>query len=353
MKFELLETYLRLSETKPFQEKGRDSDGTNSSSETLSSYCEAELNVAYPEIAEIVVSSERDSYETSNYRKKRKLAQGGMGLVFEAEQRSLKRDVVIKEIYQDDRAELLSHRLIHEARLAGKLEHPNVAPVYELGQTKNGRPILVMKRIDGISWKELLHDPENAFWHKVTGDRLVWNLNVLIQICNAVAYAHDKGVVHRDIKPENIMLGQFGEVYLLDWGLAFDITKPVGPLVPLAAGTPAYMAPEMLRGIDEVDFRTDVYLLGAVLYELLVGYGPHKADSASEAIQKILVDREFPFPKALSQTIVSICQKAISFDKEDRFQSVSELRQRIQEHLSQSSYLNGITQCCACAMCLQ
>ena len=311
--------------------------------QTLSSHFGQRTTNSYPLLRRISTTPKDDG--PLDYRKGESLGQGGMGQVYQAEQVSLQRDVAIKEVHRGDKELLFSHRLIHEARLVGKLEHPNVAPVYELGQTQDGMPLLVMKRIDGIAWSELLGDPNHLFWENIQGDRLVWNIGVLIQICNAVEYAHAQGIIHRDIKPENIMLGHYGEIYLLDWGLGFSINDDDHSYIPVAAGTPAYMAPEMLRSLEEIDFRTDVYLLGALLYELLSGEPPHKGDSAPEAIRNILEQREPALPKDLPDDIKNICHQAISFNKGNRFASVGVFRSKLQEHLTRRTSNQLVDEC--------
>ena len=146
-----------------------------------------------------------------------------------------------------------------------------MVPVYDLGLDESGAPFIVMKHNEGDHWLKLLGDDEALKKHAPGRERLDAHLAILVQVCNAVHFAHSRGVIHRDLKPENVMVGSFGEVYLVDWGVA---TKP-GPVTQIA-GTPAYMAPEMLGGDGaEISPRTDVYLLGAVLYEILAGRAPH------------------------------------------------------------------------------
>ena len=177
-------------------------------------------------------------------------------------------------------------RLLKEARLTGALEHPHIIPVHIIARTAEGEPLLVMKRIEGISWRHFIEAPDeraDAFAGETALEKL---LEVLMQVAKAVHYAHTRGVVHRDLKPENVMIGRFGEVYLLDWGIAVRLDE--GEVrEEQVAGTPGYLAPEMAGGASHpITPRTDVYLLGAVLHELLTGEPPHQAPTMQAALFK-------------------------------------------------------------------
>ena len=199
------------------------------------------------------------------------LGQGGMGVVHLATQLPLGRKVAVKRLQPAHTSLEDIESLLSESWLSGSLEHPNIIPIYDLGLDAAGLPVLVMKRIEGLSWGTLLRDPDAMSRHAPGRSPLEANLRILMQVCNALHYAHARGVVHRDVKPDNVMVGSFGEVYLVDWGIA----APPGPSRQLA-GTPVYMAPEMLGGDHAViSAQTDVYLLGSVLCELLTGQPPH------------------------------------------------------------------------------
>src|SRR5262249_9535023 len=145
---------------------------------------------------------------------------------------------------------------LEEAKTTGLVDHPGIVPVHALGRDPAGRPILVMKRVEGVSWRQLLDDSTDVAWttlERPGTDRLAFHLETLMQVCNALAFAHRRGIIHRDIKPSNVMVGEFGEVFLLDWGIACPIQRGAGAsssdeTAPAATlcGTPAYMAPEML-----------------------------------------------------------------------------------------------------------
>jgi hypothetical protein len=145
------------------------------------------------------------------------LGEGGMGRVLSARQRSLGREVAVKTVRDELLDPVTSQALISEGLITGYLEHPNITPVHQLGKDVDGRPLLVMKRITGVVWSDLLADPEHEAWSRLAtlpSDRQQAHIEILMQVCNGVSFAHSRGVVHRDIKPDNIMIGEFGEVYL-------------------------------------------------------------------------------------------------------------------------------------------
>jgi serine/threonine protein kinase len=223
------------------------------------------------------------------------LGTGAMGMVRVATQPGMGRKVAVKTLrpLHQDRAATL--RLLQEAWITGALEHPNIVPVYEIAIDRDKSPQVVLRRIDGLHWRDLIRDPSRV--HELYGeeDLFEWNLRVLMQVASALHFAHQRGVVHRDVKPENVMIGRFGDVYVMDWGIAVSTRKEDEGRIPVAwkvtemAGTPAYMAPEMLDGEEPfVSARTDVYLLGATLYELVAGRAPHRGDSLMELVRSIV-----------------------------------------------------------------
>ncbi len=264
------------------------------------------------------------------------LGEGGMGVVRSATQLSLGRDVAVKTLREDHRHPLGVGKLLREALITGSLEHPNIVPVYDLGLDAAGAPMLVLKRISGVALRALLADPELVRKRFGPGEVLEWHLRTLMQVCSAVHFAHRRGIVHRDIKPENIMVGEFGEVYVLDWGIAVALTDDGTRRFPLAAdatdiaGTPLYMAPEMFGG-DTPDERTDVYLLGATLYEIVSGTPPHKGDSLVE-IMCSLADPP-PLPEGVPGELAAVWLRAMAHAPADRFASAEELRLAIQSFL--------------------
>lgn len=266
------------------------------------------------------------------------IGEGGMGLVRAATQRSLGRKVAVKTLRPDVKSEQATLRLLREAWVIGSLEHPNIVPVYDLGLDDDGTPIIVLKHIEGVAWSELIADPAAVKARFGADDLLEYNLRLLIQLCNAVSLAHSRGIIHRDLKPENVMIGRFGEVYLVDWGIAVSLRDDPTGRLPLAsqstemAGTPAYMAPEMLGGSGKLGEHTDVYLLGAILYEILVGRPPHAYENFRATVASILLS-QITFPEHVPRELAAIASRAMSRAPEERFASADELRQRLEWYL--------------------
>jgi len=253
-------------------------------------------------------------------------ARGGLGRVVQAIDKRLQRRVAVKELLRRDGWH--EARFVREALITARLEHPGIVPVHEAGRWPNGDPYYVMKLVEGRTLKELFAAPSTM------RDRLRL-LPHVIAIADAVGYAHAEGVIHRDLKPSNVIVGEFGETIVIDWGLARDRRQPNLPDLPepVAAvgsastisgkviGTPAYMAPEQARG-DNVDERADVYAIGAVLYELLAGTQPH-ADTTPEAVlERVLAGPPTPLPKLAGEApgeLVDIVQKAMARAATDRY----------------------------------
>jgi WD40 repeat protein/serine/threonine protein kinase len=298
------------------------------------------------------------------YRVLRSHARGGLGEVFVALDAELNREVALKELlaYHAHDPDSQS-RFVLEAELTGRLEHPGIVPVYGLGRYPDGRPYYAMRFIEGETLKaaiERFHamelkereprDRQLAF-HRLLGS--------LITACNAVAYAHSRGVVHRDVKPENIMLGRFGETLVVDWGVAKTLavpeTREADPHGAQAAGedssltrpgstvgTPRYMSPEQALGeLDQVGPASDVYGLGATLYTLLVGHSPFPEGDVTDVLER--VGRGiFPAPRRLKKSIdpvlEAICLKAMSPRPEDRHASPLALAEEIEAWLADARF---------------
>lgn len=190
-----------------------------------------------------------DRYEVTG-----RLGRGGMGVVYAARDRVLDRDVAIKVLDAFDTDGDGARRLLAEAKILGRLEHPGIVPVHDAGTLPDGRVFYVMKRVRGVRLDAAL-----------AARSLAERLELFLRICDAVAFAHAHGIVHRDLKPENVMLGPFGEVLVMDWGAAKSAAADDGVVV----GTPGYMAPEQRGRASDVDARADVYALGAVLETML------------------------------------------------------------------------------------
>ncbi len=268
----------------------------------------------------------------SNLEYSETLGQGGMGVVRLATQLAIGREVAVKSLRDDRREDEAALALLREAWITGGLEHPNVVPVYSLALDKDGRPIIVLKRIEGVAWEELIDDADDVRERFGDEDLLEWNLKILLQVIDAIRFAHSRGIIHRDLKPENVMIGEFGEVYVLDWGIALSLRDDGSGRLPLAkdatemAGTPVYMAPEMLGG-DKVPLseRTDIYLLGAVLCEVLTGEPPHEGETAMEVIASV-ARSEPDIPDHVPAELARICRRAMDADPDGRFERVEQLR---------------------------
>ena len=261
------------------------------------------------------------------------LGEGGMGTVYLAEQRSLQRQVAVKRTKAANTPSQVRQMLL-EARYTGSLEHPNVIPVHGLGLDDQRRPVLIMKRVEGTAWLEMIHEPEHEQWATVSGSRIEWHVRVLIQVANAVHFAHSRQIFHRDIKPENVMIGHFGEVYLLDWGVALDGSRPPSDAERMV-GTPAYMAPELTQGDERlVTCATDVYLLGACLHEVLTGHAPHRRADGYKTLMAAWDSDPQEYPPAIPQELAEICRRAMAREQKDRYASALALRRALETFLT-------------------
>lgn len=268
------------------------------------------------------------------------LARGGMGQIHSAQQGSIGRLVAIKRVLTE-RADPSARRgLIAEARATGRLEHPNIVPVYELGVDAEGAPALVMRRVDGVSWMEVLMGDAPMPSSLEGMDPLEAHLKIFDEVCLAVHFAHSRGLLHRDIKPDNVMIGSHGEVYLVDWGLAvrFDEQEHDGSL-PLVAqisspeGTPVYMAPEMV-GVEphKIGPRTDVYLLGATLHVVLTGSFRHAGQTGMEVLMAARLSKPFAYDAAVPAYLARVCNKATAPDHAARYDDVEALRRDVADY---------------------
>ncbi len=266
------------------------------------------------------------------------LGEGGMGRVLLARQRSLGREVAVK-VLKTTPSGAAARALVHEGRLLGSVEHPNVLPIHALGSDREGRPALVMKRIDGVAWRDLILSADHPFWSEVqtiAKDRLSAHLEILMQISQAVHFAHQRGILHRDIKSENVIVGRFGEISLADWGIAVQKDALASELGGRVVGTPSHLAPEMARGdLASIDERTDVYLLGSTLHEILTGgQGRHKGKNlfslVCAAIESAPVEHDASVPSELA----AIENRATARDPADRFSSALAFREAIADYLS-------------------
>jgi serine/threonine protein kinase len=268
---------------------------------------------------------ERPELPTTRYEILDRLGEGGMGVVYLARDRELEREVALKVLRTPDPSPEERDRILREARILASLEHPGIAPVHDVGVLGDGRVFYVMKRIRG--------ERLDAFVRSARSRAEL--LRVFWQVCDAVGFAHAAGVIHRDLKPQNVMLGAFGEVLVLDWGVAKLRGQPLEPASPgreevasegtvtgAVMGTPGYMAPEQLTGRSATaDERADVYGLGGILCFLLTGDHPPPGP--------IVGDRWLAVPPPLR----AICERARASDPEKRYQSASTLAADVANYL--------------------
>ena len=293
------------------------------------------------------------------------IARGGMGAVLKGRDADLGRDLAVKVLLEAHREkpELL-RRFVEEAQIGGQLQHPGIVPVYELGTFADSRPYFTMKLVKGRTLAALLHDRDNP------QDELPRFLGIFEQVCQTVAYAHARGVIHRDLKPANVMVGSFGEVQVMDWGLAKVLKEGGVADEPAAApeprpavsviqtvrsgsdfddsqagsvlGTPAYMAPEQAEGeIEHVDRRADVFGLGSILCEVLTGQPAYTGRSASEVLRKAMRgDTGDALARidacAAEPELIALARDCLAAEPEDRPRDAGAVAERI------SAYLSGV-----------
>ncbi|HUG90298.1 MAG TPA: protein kinase, partial [Planctomycetaceae bacterium] len=268
------------------------------------------------------------------------LGEGGMGIVYAARQRSINRSVAVKMLKRRGTAggdhDAARQKFLAEAVVTGDLDHPNIVPIYDVGRNEHDALFYSMKRVHGTPWLEVL-----------ASKALHENLEILMKVADAVAFAHSRGVVHRDLKPENVMLGEFGEVQLMDWGLAlptarFDKGKRLLKTRGMG-GTPAYMAPEMATGpLDRVGPHSDIYLLGAILFETVTGRRPHEGSNARECL--IAAARNEIVRTRKTSELIEIALRAMATRPKDRYATVQDFQSAIRGYLSHTESIVLSTQ---------
>jgi len=290
-----------------------------------------------------------------------------MGEIRRVRDVSLNRDLAMKILHPSLVAhDVAVNRFLEEAQATAQLQHPSIVPVHDIGTLPDGRLWFTMKEVRGQTLDAVVrqvHAASDGHW-RPTADG--WTFKRLVaaflQVCHAMAYAHERGVLHRDLKPQNVMVGSLGQTYVLDWGLAKVLGasqdhKPPHPNAPGSteapvvsarptahqtrlgsiAGTPAYMAPEQARGeTDQIDARTDVYALGSILYEILTGEAPYDDDDSYEVLARVLAG---PPPavrstrRLLPPELVATCERAMAREQADRFASAHDLAAEIEAWL--------------------
>jgi serine/threonine protein kinase len=262
-----------------------------------------------------------------------KIGQGGMGGVYLVHDRALDRHIALKVLGSSPAGAEAQARMEREACIMAGLEHPNIVPVHDAGLLADGRFYYAMKLVRGHRLDEQGASPQS----------LAERLQLVQKICDAVAFAHANGILHRDLKPQNVMLGAFGEVLVMDWGVA----KRLGDYGPAprtltgqtqcleqtqtahgtVIGTPGYMAPEQARGeVDGIDVRTDVYGVGGILYFVLTGQAPAPdvlTDSGLPAAAPLVPPRHHD--RSIPRPLEAVCMKALAQESSDRYATVGEL----------------------------
>jgi eukaryotic-like serine/threonine-protein kinase len=263
------------------------------------------------------------------------LGQGGMGRVDHVRDRDLLRDVAAKHLLPDlrrDRA--LLEQFLWEARVTAYLDHPNIVPVHELGASPDGEAFFTMKVARGATLEDELEAARVS--HASDEDSVSRRVRSFVKVCNAMAFAHARGVLHRDLKPANILVGEYGEVLVSDWGLAVPLEGTAGQdlrrIVPeslsrKSAGTPVYMSPEQARG-DALDARSDIYTLGAILYEIVTLKRPVDGDTLAAVLQKVTRGEIVPIETAkpdVSAAMAAVVKKAMAAFPGDRYATATQL----------------------------
>jgi len=293
--------------------------------------------------------------ELGRYEVEREISRGGMGLVLKARDLRLHRDVAIKVLARKLRAnESLRDRFVAEAQTTGQLQHPGIVPVYDIGFCNDGRPYFAMKLVEGETFsKMIVHAPRNNLERYRC-------LKVFEKVCDTIAYAHSQGVLHLDIKPPNVMVGQFGEVHVMDWGLSCaweDQQISSLPHEPGAAhlhdyesslalggtinGTPSYMSPEQARD-NLVDPRSDVFGLGGMLCEILTGKPPFEGQTLQQVCARAAWGRHDKAMQALDHCdadaeLIELAKDCLAIDPDDRPDHAGEVAYDITSHLESAT----------------
>ncbi|MDF1813448.1 MAG: protein kinase [Verrucomicrobiales bacterium] len=302
------------------------------------------------------------------------IARGGMGIIVSATDKKLNRPVAIKQLAGPEEDPTLVKQLIREAQITARLSHPGIIPIHELGHDAEGRVYYTMKHIRGEPLDKVLEKLRSGDQTMIEKSPFRRLLIIFSRICDAIGYANEKGIIHRDIKPDNIMLAPYGEYLLIDWGIAKDLNNPApeDPTPVVSAfryhpepgdygatlhgavfGSPSYMSPEQARGdINSIDARSDVFGLGALLFEILTLSPPYEGETPEEAvksaakreikriseIRKEAPDPNIPWPHLngaeLPESILAVAMKAMRMEPDERYQSAAELRRDIDAYLA-------------------
>ena len=336
-------------------EKDRKKNNSSEISRTVS------LDLSDLELPQQMSENETEDGSVWKYKIIDEIGRGGIGRVLVAFDSKFGRDIALKELIQTDKPgqnkikpldkmKADEIRFLREAKVTGQLEHPGIVPVYEIGKKPDGNHYYTMKLVRGMTLAKAIKDAG-------TLKKRLRLLPHFRDICNAIAYSHSRGVIHRDLKPENIMIGEFGETVVLDWGLAKvrgedDESEPAlreelnvlkienmgNTTRGKAIGTPAYMPPEQAKGdVEHIDERSDIYSLGAVLYEILTGNPPFKGRNIRETLE--MVQNNTPVDITILENdappdLCAVVSKTLTRDKNDRYETALEVAWEIENFMS-------------------
>lgn len=261
------------------------------------------------------------------------VARGGMGTVHLAVDHLLQQEVAVKVLHRNLEANAESvQRFVHEARITASLPHPNIVPVYDIGHDAELGLYFTMKLIEGRTLSRPGQPPPQG---GMASGRIAELLDIVIRVCDALAFSHSHGILHCDLKPSNIMVGDFGQVYLMDWGMARNYREDPAPADGGIYGTVGYMAPEQARS-EPLDPRADVFGVGAILYDLFAGKAPFHRPLLEQSLYAALSSKHQPISEAAPHCpprLQAIIEKAMAPDPADRFTSATELRTALARYL--------------------
>ena len=309
-------------------------------------------------VRDIIARSRADT----KYIIDRTIGKGGMGAVLSTVDQDIRRKVAMKIMLTADSTNTPKvKRFLEEAQITGQLEHPNIVPVHEIGIDEDLKIYFTMKLVQGEDLETILakcEDDRDTYPEKFSLGNLI---QLFMKLCDGISYAHSKGVIHRDLKPENIMIGNFGEVLVMDWGIAKIIgqqdtaleekrspnpnesDKHTQTMEGIVLGTPAYMSPEQAWGnVSELGERSDIFSLGAILYKILTFHAPYEGENL-RAILKKAQDHAFVSPdiRAPQQNVPpelnAVCMKAMAFEQGKRYATVLDLKKDLQLYLDGKS----------------